>query len=137
MELGPIHEAVDERFRVRGQQRFPTVEAHSHPVRHRPRVRHEVREVWSRPVRGPVESSHQSAGLPELNGQEEGRRNVLTTTLQTVLDDAAGATLEYLIAPEVEAGFVRFTAEEIKVVLAYEVLRRIQWIDQPAGRKRR
>ena len=40
------------------------------------------------------------------------------------------ATLEYLIAPEVEARFIRFTSQEIEIVLTDEVLRRVEWIYQ-------
>ena len=134
MELRPVDEAVNKRFRVRCQQSFPAVDTHSHPVPNRPCVRQEVGKVWTSPVSSAVESIHQSAGPLELNREEVGSRNVLASALDAAL---VSATSDYLIAPEVEAGFIRFAIQEIKVVLTDKVLRRIEWISEPAAATRR
>ena len=52
-------------------------------------------------------------------------RNVLTPALDATLVSTA---FEYLIAPEVKARFIGLAAEEVNVVLAHEVFRRIQRI---------
>ena len=81
-----------------------------------------MRKVWTSPVSGAVESIHQSAGPLELNREEVSSRNVHAFPLDAAL---VSATSDYLIAPEVEAGFIRFAIQEIKVVLPHEVLRRV------------
>ena len=45
-------------------------------------------------------------------------------------------TRQDLIAPEVEARFIRFATEEIEIVLPDEILRRIERVDRAAGRRR-
>ena len=41
-------------------------------------------------------------------------------------------TRQYLIAPEVEARFIRFSTQEVEVVLTDEVLRCVERVNGPA-----
>src|SRR4030095_3295085 len=104
VELRSVDEAVNKRFRVRGQHSLPTVDAHSNPVTNRPCIRHKVCKVWSSPVTGAIKSINQNACLLELNRQEIRSRNVFFAPSDAVL---VSTTFDYLIAPEVEAGFIR------------------------------
>ena len=124
MESWPIDEGFDERFLVRCQLRLPTFLADQDTQPHGARVRHELgAKSGTNPVARAVESINQSTGLLELDREEVSRRDVLASALDAV---SVVATLEYLIAPEVEAGFVRFTTEEIEVVLPHEIFRSVQ-----------
>src|SRR5882724_1740369 len=133
MERCSIHEGCDKRLLVRFQLRLPAISADDETQPYRARVRHERGELRTNPVARPVESINQSACLLELDRQEVSSRNILSVAAAAL---EKRATLDYLIAPEVEARFVRFTTKEIEVVLAHEVLRRVQRIDEPAARQR-
>src|SRR6266511_5868220 len=134
MERRPICEGRDERFLVRLQFRLPAILAHHDTLRNGASVRHELGEVRTNPVACPVESINQSSCLLELNGEEVSCRDILPAAFDALI---VRATLEYLIAPEVEPTFVRFTTEEVEIVLPDIVLGRVQRINEPAARQRR
>src|SRR6266498_3053302 len=119
MERRAIHEGSHERFLVRLQFRLPAILAHYHTQSHGTSVRHELGELRTHPVACPIESINQSTCFLELYRKEVSCRNILSAAPEAV---CVPATLEYLIAPEVEAGFIRFATEEIEIVLAHEIL---------------
>src|SRR6266478_3469935 len=105
MESRTIGESIDERFLVCCQFRFPAILTDYHAQPNCACIRHELGEIRSNPVTGPIESINQTACLLELDREEVSCRDILTAALDAVL---VRATLDYLIAPEVEAGFIRF-----------------------------
>ena len=122
MEARPLHEGIDERLFVRFQLRFPTRSPYYHILSHRARGWQELGILRTNPVSCPVNSINQSAGLLELNGQEVCRRDILSSAIDACV---VVATLQYLIAPEIETGFVRFTSQEIEIVLTHEIFWRV------------
>jgi len=74
---------------------------------------------------GAIQSINQPAGFPELYRQEVSRAHTDRSPFNAA---SVSAAVEYLIAPEVEAGFIRFTTEEVEIVLPHKVLRGIQWM---------
>src|SRR6266566_7683688 len=125
MESRTIGESVDKRFLVCCQFRFPAILTDYHSQPNCACVRHELGEIRSNPVGRPIESINQTTCLLELDREEVSCRDVFSTPLDTVL---VRTTLDYLIAPEVEAGFIRFTTKEVDVVLSHKILRSIQWV---------
>src|SRR6266446_132391 len=108
MEGRTIGESIDKRFLVCRQLRFPAILADYHAQPNCACIRHELGEVGTSPVTGPIESINQSSGLLELDREEVSSRDIFTAPLDAVL---VRATLDYLIAPEVEAGFVWFATK--------------------------
>src|SRR5882672_4319340 len=88
-------------------------------------VGHELRVKWPSSVAGSIESINQPARLLKLYRQEIGGRDIYPPALDARRITAA---LEYLIAPEVEPAFVGFAAQEINIVLPYEVFRSVERI---------
>src|SRR5437762_11700373 len=98
MESRTIGESIDERFLVCLELRLPAILTDYHAQPNCARVRHELGKIRSNPVRRPIESINQTAGLLELDREEVSCRNILTAPLDAVL---VSTTLDYPAAPVV------------------------------------
>src|SRR6185295_9945900 len=77
-------------------------------------VRHELPITRSPSVANAIQRIYDSTGRLEFNRQEVGSRNIDPFVFHA---SGIASTRKHLIAPEVETTLIRFTSQEIKIVL--------------------